>query len=166
MLLRHLQEERDVEGCADPVAIARTIEASIHERFPFGAPDKQYEANARKLVFSMKQNQQLRVSLLLGETRPESVVLMSKDELATGEQLQERQRALAADMMSRDLDWVKKNRDAVFRANGLDPTAGGEFTCKRCKGTKTHHYSMQTRSSDEPMTVFVTCLTCNNRWRS
>lgn len=57
MLLRYLQEERDVEECADPVAIARSIEAAINERFPFGAADKQYEANARKLVFSMKQNQ-------------------------------------------------------------------------------------------------------------
>jgi DNA-directed RNA polymerase subunit M/transcription elongation factor TFIIS len=51
------------------------------------------------------------------------------------------------------------------RANGIDPEAGGEYTCRKCKGNKTTHYSMQTRSADEPMTVFVGCLTCGNRWR-
>ena len=51
------------------------------------------------------------------------------------------------------------------RANGIDPDAGGEYTCRKCKGNKTTHYAMQTRSADEPMTVFVGCLTCGNRWR-
>lgn len=52
----------------------------------------------------------------------------------------------------------------IQAAHGIDPNKG-EFQCKKCKGKKTSHYSMQTRSSDEPMTVFVCCLTCGNRWR-
>ena len=56
-------------------------------------------------------------------------------------------------------------RDKVMKANGLDANAPGEFTCRKCKGTKTSHYAMQTRSSDEPMTVFVKCLTCGQRWK-
>eukprot|EP00439_Symbiodinium_sp_Y106_P042252 s4841_g5.t1 len=32
-------------------------------------------------------------------------------------------------------------------------------------GNKTTYFQMQTRSSDEPMTTFVTCLTCGNRWK-
>jgi hypothetical protein len=27
------------------------------------------------------------------------------------------------------------------------------------------YYQMQTRSADEPMTTFVSCLNCNNRWK-
>jgi DNA-directed RNA polymerase subunit M/transcription elongation factor TFIIS len=42
----------------------------------------------------------------------------------------------------------------------------GLFKCGRCRGYKTTFYQMQTRSADEPMTVFVTCHTCNRRWKS
>lgn len=41
----------------------------------------------------------------------------------------------------------------------------GIFTCKKCGKSKTTFYSLQTRSSDEPMTNFITCVTCNNRWK-
>ena len=41
----------------------------------------------------------------------------------------------------------------------------GMFKCGKCKGMKTTYYQMQTRSADEPMTTFVTCIACNNRWK-
>ena len=41
----------------------------------------------------------------------------------------------------------------------------GIFQCKKCKSKKTTYYSLQTRSADEPMTNFITCLNCNNRWK-
>jgi len=31
--------------------------------------------------------------------------------------------------------------------------------------TQCTYYQLQTRSADEPMTTFVTCLTCNARWK-
>lgn len=43
--------------------------------------------------------------------------------------------------------------------------ATDEFTCWKCKGTKCTYYQLQTRSADEPMTTFVCCLSCANRWR-
>jgi len=39
------------------------------------------------------------------------------------------------------------------------------FTCKKCKSKKCTYYQMQTRSADEPMTTFVTCIDCGNRWK-
>ena len=42
----------------------------------------------------------------------------------------------------------------------------GLFRCGKCRGYKTTFYQMQTRSADEPMTVFITCHTCNIRWKS
>tara|TARA_Y100000389_G_C17469730_1_gene529208 strand:- start:3295 stop:3819 length:525 start_codon:yes stop_codon:yes gene_type:complete len=41
----------------------------------------------------------------------------------------------------------------------------GMFTCECCKSTHTVFNAVQTRSADEPMTVFVTCMACSNRWR-
>ena len=42
----------------------------------------------------------------------------------------------------------------------------GAFTCGKCKSKKTTYFEMQTRSADEPMTIFVTCLNCGKRWKS
>ena len=39
------------------------------------------------------------------------------------------------------------------------------FTCWKCKSKKCTYYQLQTRSADEPMTTFVTCLECGNRWK-
>ena len=40
-----------------------------------------------------------------------------------------------------------------------------DFTCHKCKSKKCSYYQLQTRSADEPMTTFVTCLNCNARWK-
>ena len=39
------------------------------------------------------------------------------------------------------------------------------FTCRKCKSKKCSYYQLQTRSADEPMTTFVTCIDCGNRWK-
>lgn len=41
----------------------------------------------------------------------------------------------------------------------------GIFQCRKCGSRKTTYYSLQTRSADEPMTNFITCLQCKNRWK-
>ena len=40
------------------------------------------------------------------------------------------------------------------------------FTCYKCKSKKCTFYQLQTRSADEPMTTFVTCLDCGKHWKS
>jgi DNA-directed RNA polymerase subunit M/transcription elongation factor TFIIS len=43
--------------------------------------------------------------------------------------------------------------------------ATDDFQCWKCKSRKCTYYQLQTRSADEPMTTFVCCLSCANRWR-
>ena len=40
----------------------------------------------------------------------------------------------------------------------------GVITCFKCKSKKTISYNKATRSSDEGITVHVTCSNCNNKW--
>jgi len=39
------------------------------------------------------------------------------------------------------------------------------FKCGKCKQRKCTYYQLQTRSADEPMTTFVSCLNCGARWK-
>jgi transcription elongation factor S-II len=46
------------------------------------------------------------------------------------------------------------------------PSSGTNmFKCGKCKKSNATYFQLQTRSADEPMTTFVTCLECNNRWK-
>jgi transcription elongation factor S-II len=40
------------------------------------------------------------------------------------------------------------------------------FTCRKCKSKECTYYQMQTRSADEPMTCFISCISCGNRWKT
>tara|TARA_B110000967_G_scaffold189667_1_gene213568 strand:- start:2545 stop:3054 length:510 start_codon:yes stop_codon:yes gene_type:complete len=40
------------------------------------------------------------------------------------------------------------------------------FTCRKCKSKRCTYYELQTRSADEPATIFVTCLECGKNWKS
>ena len=39
------------------------------------------------------------------------------------------------------------------------------FTCGKCKSKRCTYYTMQTRSADEPETIFITCLDCGKNWK-
>lgn len=54
---------------------------------------------------------------------------------------------------------------SMERQKAQDENYEGAFKCGKCKSTKTSYYQMQTRSADEPMTTYVTCRGCGNRWK-
>ena len=43
--------------------------------------------------------------------------------------------------------------------------ATDQFLCTRCWKRECTYYEMQTRSADEPMTIFITCVNCGKHWR-
>jgi transcription elongation factor S-II len=40
-----------------------------------------------------------------------------------------------------------------------------QFRCGKCKKRECTFYLMQTRSSDEPETIFIRCVNCGHQWR-
>lgn len=66
-----------------------------------------------------------------------------------------------------------KQRQAIKDAanDRLGDNYEGMFECSKCRRNKaknikkTTYYQMQTRSADEPMTTFVMCHECGNRWK-
>lgn len=64
----------------------------------------------------------------------------------------------------KELIEIKMKRDKCKFENNIE-AATDVFTCRKCKSNKCTYYQMQTRSADEPMTVFVQCCNCGNRWK-
>lgn len=61
-----------------------------------------------------------------------------------------------------------RNRQLLREQSQLEGNkalATKRFQCNRCHKRECTYYELQTRSADEPMTIFVNCLNCGKRWR-
>lgn len=59
----------------------------------------------------------------------------------------------------------KMKRDASKFNTNIEASTD-MFTCKKCRSKKCTYYELQTRSADEPATIFITCLDCGKHWKS
>jgi len=143
------------ERMRDPVKLATEIDEALHVACPSKEP---YLAQARSILYNLKdkKNHTFRFKLMVGFYKPQDVPKLSAEDMASDEKNAERAKQRKYAMEEIQSDWAIKNGQQ--RITGM-------FTCGKCKGVKTTYFQMQTRSSDEPMTTFVTCLTCNNRWK-
>jgi len=59
----------------------------------------------------------------------------------------------------------KTIRDMLLYDKRLEEASTDTFRCNKCGKNECSYYLQQTRSADEPMTTFVTCLNCSFRWK-
>ena len=126
-----------------------------------------YTDKVRSLVFNLKKNGVIRENVILGQISPERLPAMSPEELQTEEKAKETTATLKKLQESRRLDWDQANESKINDMCGIkgELLKASLFTCGRCKSTKTTSTQKQTRSADEPMTVFVLCMNCGKRWK-
>jgi DNA-directed RNA polymerase subunit M/transcription elongation factor TFIIS len=60
---------------------------------------------------------------------------------------------------------AKSKRDQQKFTNNME-AGTNTFTCRKCRGNRCTYYLQQVRSSDEPMTIFVSCLDCGQKWKT
>ena len=125
------------------------------------------EANSRKIIqkwenpyFAQIYIDRLR-SIYVNLKNPELLTLVKSGELAP---------QTLAFMTHQEMDhehWRgriqrKITRDASkFNTNVQAST--DMFTCRKCKSKRSTFYELQTRSADEPATIFITCLDCGKQ---
>ena len=109
-----------------------------------------YTDRLRTICTNLK-NDELLTSLLTGEITPQQLAFMTHQEMNP-----EHWRK-----------WIEQKalRDANKFTNNIQASTD-MFTCKKCKGKRCTYYELQTRSADEPATIFVTCLDCGKNWKS
>lgn len=60
---------------------------------------------------------------------------------------------------------ISKQKEELHKILKTPEATSNLFWCNRCKQNKTTYYEKQIRSSDEPASVFVTCIVCGNKWK-
>lgn len=58
---------------------------------------------------------------------------------------------------------IKKKEFIEHKKNNY--ATSDAYECRKCKQRKCSVYSIQTRSADEPMTLFIQCEVCNHSWK-
>jgi transcription elongation factor S-II len=85
-----------------------------------------------------------------GEYTFEDLMTWSQNEI-----FPERNKELAEKQFQREQRLLEGNK-----ANATD-----KFFCTRCHKRQCTYYELQTRSADEPMTIFIQCVNCGKHWR-
>uniref|UniRef100_A0A7N8XD23 Transcription elongation factor n=1 Tax=Mastacembelus armatus TaxID=205130 RepID=A0A7N8XD23_9TELE len=120
----------------------------------FKSTDMKYKTRLRSRISNLKdqKNPDLRRNVLCGNISPQRIACMTAEEMASAE--------------------LKQIREALtkesIREHQLSKVGGTEtdmFICSKCHGKSCTYTQVQTRSADEPMTTFVSCNSCGNRWK-
>lgn len=90
-----------------------------------------------------------------GEINPDDLATMDVKEMVVQEKREEIQKEIENKVNAARSDWDEKHAKVT----------SGVYKCKKCGGDKTFQSEAQTRSADEPMTLFITCANCRNSWR-
>jgi DNA-directed RNA polymerase subunit M/transcription elongation factor TFIIS len=60
---------------------------------------------------------------------------------------------------------IEEKNKKELNSNIAQVATTDAFTCSKCKSKKCTYYQLQTRSADEGITTFVTCLDCGKQWK-
>ncbi|TSQ69505.1 Transcription elongation factor A protein 3 [Bagarius yarrelli] len=132
-------------------SMAAEIEDHILE---IKATDMKYKNRVRSRISNLKdpKNPNLRKNVLGGAIELSRIATMTAEEMASDELKQLR------NILTQE----------AIREHQMAKT-GGTVTdllqCGKCKKKNCTYNQVQTRSADEPMTTFVLCNECGNRWK-
>lgn len=137
---------------ADCERLSAQIEECIFR--DVGNTDMKYKNRVRSRISNLKdaKNPELRRNVLCGAIAPQQIAVMTSEEMASDE-LKEIRKAMTKE---------------AIREHQMARTGGTQtdlFTCGKCRKKSCTYTQVQTRSSDEPMTTFVVCNECGNRWK-
>ncbi|KAL3653382.1 hypothetical protein CASFOL_003063 [Castilleja foliolosa] len=137
---------------SDPYRVAVMVETAMFEKW--GKSKGPQNCKYRSVFFNMKdqKNPDFRRKVLIGEIEPRALLELTPAEMASDERQEKNEQIKQKAMFNSE-------RAAAPKATT------NEFTCGRCRKKETTYYQLQTRSADEPMTTFVTCVNCNNHWK-
>ncbi|KAJ8552890.1 hypothetical protein K7X08_020283 [Anisodus acutangulus] len=143
---------RDTVNACDPYRVAVQVETAMFEKW--GRSNGAQKFKYRSIMFNIKDpnNPDFRRKVLIGQYSPRSIIELSPEDMASDERQKENKKIKEKSLFNSEL-------------GGPPKASTDKFKCGRCGKNQTTYYQMQTRSADEPMTTYVTCVNCDNRWK-
>ncbi|XP_050466007.1 transcription elongation factor S-II isoform X3 [Cataglyphis hispanica] len=141
-----------IDGCASPEELAEELEEAIYAEFK--NTDNRYKNRVRSRVANLRdaKNPNLRMNFLVGAITPARLAVMTAEEMASDEIKQLREQFKKEAINDAQLATVQGTKTDLLK-------------CGKCKKRNCTYNQVQTRSADEPMTTFVLCNECGNRWK-
>ena len=154
---KELQDEwisRNIERSIYNYAIRESTERKIRRQWENPYFKKLYQSKVRSVYSNLTNsyigNETFKQRILSGEVDPKKIASLSAYDIFPESW--------------KDLFDSKTKRDKLKYE--LKPEAMTDvFKCHRCGSRSCSYYEVQTRSADEPMTQFINCLECGNRWK-
>jgi hypothetical protein len=136
-------------------ALARAKERRVACNWRNPAFQLMYESKARSVACNLEPggyvgNGRLRQRLDEREFAPGDIATMQPDHV-----FPERWRDVVEDKVRRD----------EYITNAKTTAMTDRFKCGRCKRRECTYMELQTRSCDEPASLFIQCLACGHHWR-
>jgi len=157
LLGNHLEtiEQQDLEIGIYNAALQEAEKHNIRRNWENPGFVNLYNILARRIITNLVPTSYVKNTRLLerlkdGEFKPHDVAFMNYGELYP-----ENWQHLMDQQMKRETKLLEGNKDM----------ATDQFKCGRCYKRQCTYYEMQTRSADEPMTIFIRCLNCGKQWR-
>eukprot|EP00051_Salpingoeca_urceolata_P025194 m.448518 g.448518 ORF g.448518 m.448518 type:complete len:282 (+) comp20315_c14_seq41:8291-9136(+) len=142
--------KKPTSGDLRPGKVAEQIEVALFDSFK--AANEQYKKRVRRSVSNLRANEKVRGRLLCGELQPSDFITMSSEDLMT-------------EAMMRKKSVAQKTKREEARLALKQGATSDQIPCPKCRAKDCQFTEMQTRSADEPMTVFCACNKCGNRWK-
>ena len=114
-----------------------------------------YRQMARSIVSNIHPKSPVQNSRLLKRVEEGEFPLAAIPFMSAYEMFPEKWFALKDKLLQREQKILEGNKSR----------ATDQFKCRRCQKRECTYYELQTRSADEPMTIFITCLNCGKEWR-
>ncbi|XP_061772086.1 transcription elongation factor A protein 3 isoform X5 [Nerophis ophidion] len=133
-------------------SLAAEIEDHIYQEIK--ATDMKYKNRVRSRISNLKdpKNPGLRRNVLAGSIDLNRIASMTSEEMASDELKQLR------NVLTQEA--IREHQMAKTGGTSTDL-----LQCGKCKKRNCTYNQVQTRSADEPMTTFVLCNECGNRWK-
>jgi len=147
---QRLKDEGEVECIGQVIA---NVEDGMFTFYKDVSRDYKQKFTSLLTNFKDSTNMALVKSVMNGEYSGKDLCEMSSNQLASDE-VRQKHEAISKE----------KARHKTILLSDNQPSTD-QFRCGKCKQSKTTYYQLQTRSADEPMTTFITCTNCGNRWK-
>jgi DNA-directed RNA polymerase subunit M/transcription elongation factor TFIIS len=109
-----------------------------------------YKDRLRTIFLNLKNNNRLINMVNSGEIKSQEIANMTHYEIRP-----DKWDAYIQAKTIRDKNKYEQNIEAMTDA----------FTCRKCKSKRSIYYEQMSRSADEPMTIYITCIDCGNRMK-